>query len=71
MSTTQQILQEFEKLPTRTKWQIVERALQILKEEEDKAQFAQAVGELRQDYVSNTELTAFTALDMDEFYEPK
>jgi hypothetical protein len=80
--TQAEILQELNKLTPAERLTIIEAALHLLREdlqqeeqderplaqEERKQQLATAAEALLQDYVEDEELTAFTALDHEDFH---
>ena len=68
---TQQLIREIEKLPTTKKLVIIERTLKSMRERENKNQMEKAVERLRKDYKTDKELTAFTSLDLEDFYETR
>ena len=67
---TKEILREIKKLPYTERLVIVEETLKIIKEEPDKS-IENGVKEMESEYKTNKDLTAFTALDKDDFYEAK
>ncbi len=68
---TKIILQEINKLPVEDKMYVVERTLKSIREIEIKEKMSKAVSELMEEYKSNKELTAFTAIDFENFYETR
>ncbi len=66
-----EILKEIEKLPPAERIFLIEKAIRALRQEEDSRRMSRAARELREDYSSDKELTAFTDLDMEDFYEPR
>ena len=66
-----EIIQEIEKLPMQERILVIERAIRALRQEEESRQMSRAARELREDYKSDKDLTAFTDLDMENFYEPR
>lgn len=68
---TIQILQEIQRLSLDKKFHIVEETLKAIKHDETSNQMDLAVKLLYDDYASDRELTAFTALDFEDFYEAK
>ncbi len=66
-----EIIKEIEKLPMQERILVIERAIRALRQEEESRQTDRAARELREDYNSDKDLTAFTDLDMDDFYEPR
>ncbi|MCL6461204.1 hypothetical protein SAMN05444372_113105 [Flavobacterium micromati] len=68
---TLDIIKEIRRLPLSKKFYIVEETIKAIKEEELRQQMEGAVNELYLDYTKNSELTAFTVLDLEHFYETK
>ncbi len=66
-----QIIQEIQRLSLDKKFQIVEETIKAIKKEETSNQMDFAVKLLYSDYANDKELTAFTALDFQDFYEAK
>jgi hypothetical protein len=67
---TKEILREIKKLPYAERLVIVEETLKIIKEEPDKS-LEKGVQEMESEYKTNKDLTAFSSLDKDDFYEAK
>ena len=76
--TQMEILEELRKLPTAERLEIIEAALHFVREDlqqieqplvyaQRKQQLSLAAEALRPDYVAGGELTAFTALDGEDF----
>jgi hypothetical protein len=68
---TQEIIQEIQKLPLSKRFYVVEETLKSIKKDELNNQMEFAVNELYEDYVNDKELTVFTSLDLESFYEAK
>jgi 23S rRNA C2498 (ribose-2'-O)-methylase RlmM len=68
---TAQLIQEIFKLPMDKKFFVVEQTLKSIKSEERSGHLALAAETLYEDYSTDKELTAFTALDFENFYEAK
>lgn len=68
---TVKIIQEIQRLSLANRFYIVEETLKSIKKEEMRHQMELAANELYDDYVNDEELTAFTALDFEHFYEAK
>ena len=68
---TADIVNEIKRLPLTKKFYVVEETLKAIKEEEMGHQLELAVQELYDDYAYDQELTAFTSLDFEQFYETK
>ncbi len=70
MNTTE-IIKEIEQLPIRKRFYIIEKTLHSIRKMEDKYQLEKAADTLLSDYVSDLELTVFSNLDYEDFYETK
>ena len=66
-----QILQEIERLPIQRRMWIIEKTLKSVREIENRKNMEFAVEELYEDYKRNHELTVFTDLDLENFYETR
>lgn len=65
------IMREIRQLPLSKKFYVIEETLKAIKKEEIKHQLKAAANELYNDYVHDKELTVFTVLDFENFYEAK
>jgi hypothetical protein len=65
------IIHEIQRLPLTKKFYVVEETIKSIKKEEMNQQMELAANELYDDYINDKELTAFTALDFEQFYETK
>jgi hypothetical protein len=65
------LIQEIQRLPLTKRFYIVEETIKSIKKEEMGHQMELAATELYSDYVNDKDLTAFTSLDFDNFYETK
>lgn len=65
------LLQEIQRLPLDKRFYLVEEILKSIKNEELKRQLQLAAQELHEDYVNDPELTSFTSLDFEHFYETR
>lgn len=70
MNTTE-ILKEIERLPVQERIYLVEKTLSAIRKKEVFNQMDLAAESLYFDYAENKELTAFTDIDFDNFYETK
>lgn len=68
--TTANIIRELERLPITEKLFVIERALKSIRTEREKSLKA-AVDTLYDNYKGDKELTVFTALDKEPFYEAR
>jgi hypothetical protein len=65
------IIHEIQRLPLTKRFYVVEETIKSIKKEEMNHQMELAANELFEDYTNNKELTAFTTLDIEHFYEAK
>lgn len=65
------IVQEIQRLPLTKRFWVVEEVIKSIKKEEMQQQMELAANELYEDYVNDKELTAFTSLDFETFYETR
>jgi hypothetical protein len=68
---TKELIKEIQQLPLDQKFFVVEETIKSIKKEEMSNQMELAAIELYDDYVNEHELTAFTLLDFENFYETK
>ena len=68
---TGEIIKEIERLPIPKRIYVIEKAIQLIRKQEDAIQMKNAVNDLMADYKSDKELTAFTNMDMEDFYEAR
>ncbi|MBK6362960.1 MAG: hypothetical protein IPN49_00400 [Saprospiraceae bacterium] len=68
---TTDIIKEIKSLPLKQRIIVLEETLKSIKNDEIKLSLEQAADELHKEYTTDKELTAFTALDFEEFYETK
>ena len=68
---TNQILQEIESLPVQQRILLMEKTLKSIREKEIKRKIEFAAEELYEDYQKNHELTVFTDIDLENFYETR
>ena len=69
--STQDIIKEISKLPLQERLIVVEKTLEIIRSSELDIQLSIAAEAMTDEYKSNKELTAFTSLDLEEFYEAR
>jgi hypothetical protein len=65
-----EILQSIKELPFHERLSLIEKALKTLHEPSDR-QLIRAANKLRSDYMKDNDLTSFTALDYEKFYEAR
>lgn len=68
---TLDLLEEIRRLPLSKRYLVIEETIKSIQKEEMQQQMELAVNELYNDYVSDEELTAFSSLDLENFYETK
>jgi hypothetical protein len=68
---TNEILKEIKRLPVRKRIYLIEKAIHSIREQEEKDQMKKAVDKLYSDYTNDKELTAFTDIDFEDFYETR
>jgi hypothetical protein len=68
---TQEILRVIKKLPVDKQMLIIEKTLKTLRENDIKKKMTDAADAMYSDYATNKELTEFTVLDCESFYETK
>ena len=69
--STQEILREINKLSLQERLLIIEKALETIRANETDQQLSIAAESMAPEYKSNKELTAFTSLDLENFYEAR
>jgi hypothetical protein len=68
---TKEIIGQIKKLPVKDKMLIIEQTAKSIRESDIKEKLSKAVEDLREEYKTNRELTAFTDIDFENFYEPR
>jgi hypothetical protein len=68
--STKEILNSIKQLPFNQRLSLIEKALKTLHESED-TQLEKAANSLLADYNNDSNLTAFTSIDFDKFYEAR
>lgn len=68
--STKEILNSIKQLPFNQRLSLIEKALKTLHESED-TQLEKATNSLLADYNNDSNLTAFTSIDFDKFYEAR
>jgi len=68
---TKDLILEIQRLPIAKRFYVVEETLKSIKNEEMHHQMELAVNELYEDYLNDKDLTSFTSLDFENFYETK
>jgi hypothetical protein len=68
---TKEILKEIKKLPVSERMLIVEKVLKNIREASIKKNMEEAADALLEDYNSDKELTAFSSIEYEQFYEAR
>lgn len=68
---TKELIQEINRLSLANRFYVVEETIKSIKKEEMGLQMELAANELYEDYVSDKELTVFTSLEFETFYETR
>jgi hypothetical protein len=68
---TTEIIKEIQRLPLQDRMWVVEKAIHLIRKQENTNQLQNAAEELYADYTSDKELTAFTNIDFEDFYETR
>lgn len=68
---TDELIREIKSLPLSKKILLLEKIAHSIGEQEDSKAMSTAAEELYTDYLTNKELTAFTDIDFEHFYETK
>lgn len=68
---TKELISEIEKLPIKERIYVVECTVRQIRKLQEENQMKAAVEELYSDYKSGKELTVFTELDFESFYEAR
>jgi len=68
---TNEIIKEIQKLPVQKRIYVIEKTIHSMRKQEDINERKKAAEDLLVDYKSDKELTAFTNIDFEDFYEAK
>jgi hypothetical protein len=68
---TNELLKEINQLPTRQRIFLIEKAIQSIRKQDENDQMKKAVDSLYSNYKNDKELTAFTNIDFEDFYEAR
>ena len=68
---TKEIINEIQKLPFRKRIYVIERSMHLIRKQQEEEQMKKAANELFRDYLTDKELTSFTELDCENFYETR
>jgi hypothetical protein len=64
-----ELIQQIEQLPIQDRIYLVEKVVHSIRAQAEQENMTQAAESLYQDYKNDKELTAFTDIDLDNFYE--
>jgi tRNA(Ser,Leu) C12 N-acetylase TAN1 len=67
----EELIEKIQKLPVSKRILVIERSIRLIRKEDEKDSMKKAADELYQEYVTDNELTAFTNLDFENFYETR
>lgn len=68
---TYKLIEEIQKLPIQKRMFVIEKTMYSLRKQNEENEMKKAVDILYFDYMNDKELTAFTDLDFENFYETK
>ncbi|MEI6090410.1 MAG: hypothetical protein WCR42_08165 [bacterium] len=68
---TSDLIKELNLLPMRKRIYVIERTIHSMRTKEEKSDMENAAAILLPDYLNDEELTVFTALDFEGFYEAR
>ncbi len=68
---TNEIIKEIQRLPIQKRIYVIEKTIHSLRKHGNTNQMKKAADTLYTDYKSDKELTAFTNLDFEDFYEAR
>ena len=68
---TTELIKEIKQLPLKKRIFLIEKTLHSIRQEEEMNQMKKAVDLLLEDYKTDSELTSFTDIDYEEFYEAR
>ncbi len=68
---TNETIKEIQRLPIQKRIHVIEKAIHSISKQEDVNQMERVAEALYADYKSDKELTAFTSLDFEDFYEAR
>jgi hypothetical protein len=71
MMRTAEIIKEIQNLPIQKRIYVIEKTIQSIRKLEETNQLRNAADKLYTDYLSDKELTVFTNLDFENFYETR
>jgi hypothetical protein len=66
-----ELIEQIEQLPIQDRIYLVEKVVHSIRAQAEQENMTQAAESLYQDYKNDKELTAFTDIDLDNFYETR
>jgi len=66
---TNELIKEIQKLPVIKRIYVIERSMHLIGKQEEEYQLKMSADKLYNDYHTDKELTAFTNIDFENFYE--
>lgn len=69
--SAQEIIKEIQQLPVSQRMLVIEQTLKSIRVSTHRQNMENAVEEVIEDYTSDKELSSFTDIDFDRFYETK
>lgn len=68
---TDELIKEIEMLPISKRMYVLEKTIHSIRFQDEKSKMELAAEKLRHEYQTNDELTIFTNLDLEDFYEAR
>ncbi|MCA1763269.1 MAG: hypothetical protein ABR574_02900 [Cryomorphaceae bacterium] len=68
---TKELIKAMQKLPVSKRLYVIERSMHLIRKENERNAMETAAAELTETYRTDKELTAFTSLDFENFYEAR
>jgi hypothetical protein len=68
---TSELIKEIQRLPVQKRIFVIEKTLHSIRQKEDDSNMKKAAELLYADYKTDSELTAFSSLDYEDFYEAR
>ena len=68
---TTELIKVIQNLPLQKRIYVIEKTIHLIRKQEDSAQMRNAANVLFSDYKSDKELTIFTDIDFENFYEAR
>ena len=68
---TDELIREIQKLPVSERLYLIEQSMHLIRKQIEQSQMKAAAVELQADYESDKNVTDFTSLDLENFYETR